>query len=113
MYYVGIIINFNLLRRYLKDKKYIKFNTQYFDCLYKYSHKKLSNLFADKILKFLFEDLFETGKIYELMREDETMNKNFTLYEDTINVFKNSFKSGKYMSNTPASKFPYIGRAKR
>lgn len=94
--YVGIIINFSMIKKDIQDKDYLKFNTQYYDCLYKYSHRKLSSIFSDKILKFLFEDFIETGKIYEHMKQDDTMSKNPQAYEETIRVFKDSFMMKRY-----------------
>ena len=98
-YYIGIIINFNFIKRGMRNKRHIKFNVSLYDCLYKYTHTKLSKLCGDEILRFLFLDFIESGKIYEHLQSDETMALNKEKYEKTIGMFKAAFSKGTYAHN--------------
>jgi len=95
-HYIGVIINFELLRKNKVAKVYSKFNNKFYDCIYKYSHRKLSVIFSDPILRFLYEDFVESGNAHRLIQNDETMKKHEELYERVIKVFLNSFSKGLY-----------------
>lgn len=102
--YIGVIINFDLLKRFDKNPLFKKFDVCYYDCVYTYSHRKFSTLLKDEVLKYLFENFFASGKLDEMIDTDKTMSKNKEQYVGSLELFKISFASGKYISKLPKSK---------
>lgn len=73
-----------------------KFKASYYDSIYKYSNKKLSSLFSDNVLKYLFETFISSGDLYNLLETDQTMARNKDMYIEAIRAFRESFKVGRY-----------------
>jgi len=53
-----------------------------YDCLYKYSHKKLDKILHCIFFSFLFRDYVETGGFQKMIDSDETLNKNKEAYKE-------------------------------
>lgn len=70
--------------------------TLFYDWVYRYTHKKLSKLFADQVLKFLFEDYIKSGMVYEMIESDSTMSRNKDVYKRTVDIFIESFEKEEY-----------------
>ena len=96
LYYIGILVNPNLIKRFLKKRKYIRFFRGYYECVYKYSHRKLNKLFADPVLKFVFEIYRSSGAAEEMVINDETLSKNKICYRNWLEVFTDSFELKEY-----------------
>ena len=95
--YVGYMIDADRTKRVLKNRQYNEFNKLYYDVVYKYSHQKISKLFADQTLKFIFEDFINEGYLKEMIECDKTLSKNKKEYKNTIKIFQHSFKIQKYV----------------
>ena len=68
----------------------IKFHN-FYNCLYKYSHKKLLKLFQSEVLHFMFRKFFEEGAFDGLLLHDSTLKRNPEVYRDTSKYFLQSF----------------------
>lgn len=95
--YIAHIVNTDFAKRSIKDKKYISFSKLYYDCIYNYTHQKLSKIFKDQVLKFIFTDYVQSGDAYERLIVDETQSKNKEMYEETVSLFLRSFELGSYI----------------
>ena len=58
---------------------------------------KLSKLFADQTLRFIFKDYISSGNVYKMIESDSTLSKNMEEYENTVEIFEQSFKASKYV----------------
>lgn len=102
--YIALIVNVAFAKCSIKDKRYVNFSKLYYDCIYNYSHQKLSKIFKDKVLGFIFNDYVQSGDAYERMMVDETQSKNKEMYEDTISLFLRSFEQGSYILAKPTKR---------
>ena len=64
--------------------------------VYKYSHRKLDKMFADKILRFIFKHYSESGAVEEMLDKDETLSRNKEGYRKWVEVFIKSFEIWEY-----------------
>lgn len=94
--YVGIIVQPELMRRGMRHRTHIRFLTLYYDCVYRYTHKKISKLFSDQVLRFIFEDYISSGMIYKMIETDPTLCKNKEIYQETVKMFMRSFTNQEY-----------------
>ena len=94
--YVGIIVQPDLIKKGMRNRTYTKFMTTFYDCVYRYTHRKISKLFADPVLRFLFEDYINSGMIYEMIETDSTLSKNKEIYQNTVKIFIRSFEKEEY-----------------
>lgn len=98
-YYTGIIIWPEIMKKKFKAQhKFIKFNKNFYECVYRYSHIKLSKMFCDDVLKYMFEDYIGSGCVYQMIQEDETLRKNEDLYKSTVKIFEESFAQSRYIN---------------
>ena len=98
-FYTGIIIWPEMMKKKFKSRhRYIKFNKSFYECVYRYSHVKLSKLFSDVRLRFMFENYIKTGGAKYMIKTDETLNRNPVIYERTVQVFIESFQQGRYIN---------------
>ena len=95
--YVGYVIDADRTKRVLKNRQNNEFNRLYYEVVYKYSHLKISKLFADQTLKFIFEDFVNEGYLDKMIESDKTLSKNKKEYENTIQIFQHSFAIQKYV----------------
>jgi len=95
--YVGIMIHPEFTKKWMKDKKHMKYVKSYYEVVYRYSHKKMSKMFADNILKYIFDDYVTTGAIYEMIDTDQTLSKNKVEYRNTVELFNQSFIAKEYI----------------
>ena len=95
--YVGYMIDAERTRKSLKNRTSIRFNKLFYEVVYRYSHQKISKLFADQTLRFIFEDYIRQGNVYKMIESDKTLSKNKTEYKNTVEVFKHSFEVQKYV----------------
>ena len=95
--YVGYVIDADRTKRVLKNRQNNEFNRLYYEVVYKYSHLKISKLFADQTLKFIFEDFINEGYLNGMIESDKTLSKNKKEYKNTIRIFQHSFRIQKYM----------------
>ena len=94
--YVGYMIDAERTRKALKNRTNMKFNKLYYEVVYRYSHQKVSKLFADQTFRFIFEDYIRLGNVYQMIESDKTLSKNKTEYRNTVEIFKHSFEIQKY-----------------
>ena len=94
--YVGYMIDAERTRKSLKNRTSIRFNKLFYEVVYRYSHQKISKLFADQTLRFIFEDYIRQGNVYKMIESDKTLSKNKTEYKNTVEIFKHSFEVQKY-----------------
>ena len=78
--YVGILINPTIMKKNLRNKRYAKFLKLYYDCVYKYSHRKLNKLFTDSTLKLVFNVYSNSGAAEMMIEHDETLSKSKETY---------------------------------
>ena len=89
------MINPELAKKRMKNRKHMKFSKLYYEVLYNYSHKKLILLFNDQVLHYLFEDLRKQGVMHQMIHTDTTLAKNKDEYMRTLYAFKRSFDEAK------------------
>ena len=94
--YICIIVQPDLAKKWMRNRIYLKFMTLFYDWVYKYSHRKISKLFSDPILRFLFEDYIKSGMVYEMIDSDVTLSRNKEMYKMTVEIFTKSFERGEY-----------------
>ena len=94
--YIGVIVMPEIAKKELMDAPYRRFSQQLYQVLYNYSHGKLSNLFKNKTLRFLFEDYVNSGAANTLIETDPTLSKNKNEYLRTLYIFLDSFRAAKY-----------------
>lgn len=58
-----------------------------YNCLYKYSHKKLERLLTCETFGFLFKTYVQTEAFQFMMEQDETLKKNKDAYQQACNYF--------------------------
>lgn len=71
--FIGMIINPTYGKLKLNDKKCLRFSKLYYEVLYSYSHFKLSKMFANPVLSYLFDDLYSSNVFNEAIDSDETL----------------------------------------
>lgn len=81
-----------------------KFKASYYDGIYKYSNRKLSALFSDNVLKYLFETFVDSGELHSLLETDQTMGRNKDMYTEAIEAFRESFRVGRYTKMVETAK---------
>ena len=72
--------------------------TIFYDCLYKYSHTRLDNLFSVKPLGEIYNQ-FYTSERTNILRTESSLSKNKSLYEKVMKEFSQIF-FGKIDINT-------------
>lgn len=79
----------------------------FYNCLYKYSHKKLMKLFDSKVLHFMFRKFFEEGPFEYLLENDDTLKRNPEIYRKAsihfLELFRNNCTGLAASSKLPCS----------
>ena len=96
--YIAIMINPELAKKRMRNKKHIRFLKLYYEVLYNYSSKKLILLFNDQVLHYLFDDLKKQGAMHQMIHTDATLVKNKDEYMRTLDEFMQSFDEAKSMN---------------
>ena len=96
--YIAIMINTELAKKRMRNKKHIRFLKLYYEVLYNYSSKKLILLFNDQVLHYLFDDLKKQGAMHQMIHTDATLVKNKDEYMRTLDEFMQSFDEAKSMN---------------
>lgn len=96
--HISMIINPTYGKQRLNNKKCLKFSKLFYDVLYAYSHVKLSKIFSNPLLKYMFEDLYNSNVFTEAIECDPTLCRNKELYSKTLIDFKASFEEKRYIS---------------
>ena len=96
--YIAILINPELAKRGMKNRKHMNFSKLYYGVLYNYSNKKLILLFNDQVLHYLFDDLKKQGVMHQMIHTDATLAKNKDEYMRTLDTFKHSFAEARSMN---------------
>ena len=92
------MINPELAKRGMKNRKHMNFSKLYYGVLYNYSNKKLILLFNDQVLHYLFDDLMKQGVIHQMIHTDTTLAKNKDEYIRTLDPFNHSFAEARSMN---------------
>ena len=75
------------------DNKLIEEVQTYFDCIAKYSHKKLMRVYAGSFGKSLFKSIFSEDPSFEkLLNSHKPSNKNRPAYEEGFKRFQKGFE---------------------
>ena len=85
--YLGLIIIPDMLKPYLKNQKRRCQQKLIYDCLYKYSHKKLEKLLNSEFFSFLFKEYVESGEFKKMLTSDETLRKHHSTYKEACDLF--------------------------
>ena len=64
----------------LESEKFFTFH----NCLYKYSHTRLVNLFEVKPLAILYNYFYNHSSMTEIIRSEPSVNKNFEIYISAV-----------------------------
>lgn len=91
--YLWLIIIPELIKPYLKNQKRRCQQKLIYDCLYKYSHKKLDKLLESEFFCFLFQDYVESGAFKEMIESDETLSKHKSTYQEAWDYFISKIES--------------------
>lgn len=92
VFYMGICINpLHMKRKASTPQERNKFQN-FYNCLYKYSHKKLLKLFSSNVLHFMFRKFFEDGPFQGLLKDDGTLKKHPEVYQTASENFLSLFK---------------------
>lgn len=90
--YLCIMIIPEVIKPYLKNQKRRGQQKLMYDCLYKYSHKKLDRLFQCEFFSFLFQDYVDSGEFSKMLHNDETLSKNQDTYQEACDYFLSQIK---------------------
>lgn len=85
--YVGMMVNPDLVKRQANSAGLRKRHKEFYDCLYKYSHKKLKKLMKDECLVFLFRHFVSNGDYQRFKAEDDTLSKTPGIFDDAMDYF--------------------------
>jgi hypothetical protein len=97
--YIGIIVwPEPMKKRFRGNNMHIKFNRKFYECVYKYTHIRLSTIFKDEVFGFLFQHYIQSRAVYEMIESDATLSKNRDAYMRTVDLFKSSFEKGLYIN---------------
>jgi len=90
-FYMGLLINPIQMKKFsLKAPQRAKLQG-FYNCLYKYSHKKLQKLFKSKVLCFMFSKFFNEGPLEDMLLNDETLRRNSEVYRKASQTLEESF----------------------
>ena len=85
--YMCLIIVPEMIKGYLKNQRRRCQYKLLYDCLYKYSHKKLEKLLNSEFFSFLFKEYVNSGAFQEMVENDDTLNKHKSTYEEACEYF--------------------------
>jgi hypothetical protein len=71
-----MMVNPDLVKRHSGSSGLRRRHKEFYDCLYKYSHKKLKKLLKDDCLVYLFRHFVSSGDYERFRSEDETLSKD-------------------------------------
>lgn len=75
-----------------KDKEFLEEVKMYFDCIAKYSHKRLMKVYSGTFGKTLFESIYSEDTTFEhLLSSHKLSNKNKNAYEEGFKRFQKGF----------------------
>ena len=80
--YLGLLIIPDMLKSYLKNQKRRCQQKLIYDCLYKYSHKKLDKILNSEFFSFLFKEYVVSGDFQSMLTSDETLKKHQSTYKE-------------------------------
>lgn len=80
VFIVRMLIQPDLVKKMNKTREQRFLCNNYYDCIYKYSHKRLLKLIKNPTLSHLFEDFIRNGCFEQLVMEDETLKRNPEAY---------------------------------
>lgn len=92
VFYMGICINPLYMKKVASTPQERNKFHSFYNCLYKYSHKKLLKLFQSSVLHFMFRKFFEEGPFDGLLKHDSTLQRNPEAYKEASINFLNLFK---------------------
>jgi hypothetical protein len=72
----------DMIKPYLKNQKRRCQQKLVYDCLYKYSHKKLQKLLDSKFFTFLFKEYVDSGAFHQMVEADDTLSKHKETYKE-------------------------------
>jgi len=85
--YLCLLVFPEMIKAYLKNQKRRCQQKLIYDCLYKYSHKKLDKLLQSEFFTFLFKDYVKSGSFHKMMNSDETLRKHKDTYQQASEYF--------------------------
>lgn len=85
--YMCLIVVPELIKGYLKNQRRRCQYKLIYDCLYKYSHKKLEKLLESEFFCFLFKEYVDSGAFSEMVENDETLRKHKATYQEACDYF--------------------------
>lgn len=75
-----------------KDEELLEEVKMYFDCIAKYSHKRLTKVYSGTFGKTLFESIYSEDIAFEhLLNSEKLSNKNKAAYEEGFKRFLKGF----------------------
>jgi hypothetical protein len=80
--YLCLIIIPEMIKPYLKNQKRRCQYKLIYDCLYKYSHKKLDKLLESEFFNFLFNEYVDSEAFNEMVKSDDTLSKHQSTYQE-------------------------------
>jgi hypothetical protein len=85
--FFSIMVLRNIVKKNLANKVVKRIYNQYYDVIYKYSHKKLYKLIELRAFQRVFKHFTETGSLEAMMKEDKTMRNNLDAFKQrTANI---------------------------
>lgn len=72
----------DMIKPYLKNQTRRLSNKLLYECLYKYSHKKLEKILSCEFFSFLFKDYVDTGAFQNMIDQDDTLRRNKEAYQE-------------------------------
>ncbi|CAI2368999.1 unnamed protein product [Moneuplotes crassus] len=85
--YLCLLIIPEVIKPYLKNQKRRCQHKLIYDCLYKYSHKKLDKLLQSEFFSFLFKQYVDSGDFERMLQQDKTLEKHRDAYKQACEYF--------------------------
>jgi len=85
--YLWLLVIPDMVKLYLKNQKRRWQQKLIYDCLYKYSHKKLDKLLNSEFFSFLFKEYVNSGAFERMLNSDETLGKHKPTYKEAWEYF--------------------------